>query len=126
MAAPLIDVGAPGDTRCHRAHKSRIAFHKAPNIIAVPPVPFGPAITRKVTDLVCARCIPGFSDYLGVRQHVGQLDSPDYGADTAPAHRTDLVRGWILHQSGTHQHAYHGPRIPGIRRSAFRRSGDYS
>src|SRR5580704_1255258 len=30
MAAPLIDVGAPGDARCHRAHKSRIAFDKAP------------------------------------------------------------------------------------------------
>src|ERR1700719_4081971 len=79
MAAPLIDVGAPGDARRYRAHKSGIAFHKAPNIIAVPPVPLGPAITRKVTDLVCARCIPGFSDDLGVRQHVGQLDRPDYG-----------------------------------------------
>src|ERR1700722_9607015 len=79
MAAALIDVGAPGDARCYRAHKSGIAFHKAPNIIAVPPVPFRPAITRKVTDLVCARCVPGFSDYLGVRQHVGQLDRPDYG-----------------------------------------------
>src|SRR3984957_16760235 len=78
MATPLIDVGAPGDARCYRAHKSGIAFHKAPNIIAVRPVPFGPAITRKVTDLVCARCIPGFSDDLSVRQRIGQLDSPDY------------------------------------------------
>src|SRR6202008_5039751 len=44
-----------------------------------PPNRNAPYVPMRGTNLVCTRSIPGFSDYLRVRQHVGQLDSPDYG-----------------------------------------------
>ncbi len=65
--------------RRHFAEQTVVTAYKAAHDVAVAPVPFTPAITREVTDLVQAGRIPGLGDDTGLAEHTGKLDIPQHG-----------------------------------------------
>src|SRR5207244_3404470 len=48
----LIDIRAPAKPRGDRARHPRVALDEPPDVISIAAIPFGPAIARKVTDLI--------------------------------------------------------------------------
>ena len=70
---------AAGKPRGEGTHQSRISLDEAPNIVAIAAIPFRPAVTREMADLIQPGGVPCLSDQFRIRKLLVEFDLPNNG-----------------------------------------------
>src|SRR5262249_11977687 len=73
----LVDIGASADASRHRTEHPRVTLDELPDVVTEAPVPLGPPIAWKVSDLIQPCSVPRFCNYFAVCQCVVELYLPD-------------------------------------------------
>src|SRR5262245_59860558 len=67
-ACMLVQIARARQPRDECSEQALVAAPKAPNVVAIAPVPFGPPQIAKAADLIGASRVPGFGDDFRVGQ----------------------------------------------------------